>query len=146
MTSDRRLTRSLAGGCAPSDALIRARDQLLQTLDELEISGNVRSEMVLEPDEALAVIGNAQRARGIRNPAAFINERWRTYKRAARARAQRTPPASADFQAGVDLAALEYAWSRPPSVVTAAILDAMSAAIAKQGGCSTLLERPLAKP
>ena len=99
--------------------------------------------MILEPDEALDVIAKARRARGIRNLPAFVIQRWR----AARARGiRRHPPPAAALVSGVDLAALEYVWSRPETMVTAAVLKAMGAAIDRQGGCSTLHDGSFERP
>ena len=106
-----------------------------ELLDELEIVGAVRDEMTSQPLRALLIIESALRAQGVRNPAAFIIARWR----AARERRPAAPAPELELErVPPDLDALEYVWSRPPSVVGGLILKLLSVAIEKHGGYGAL--------
>jgi hypothetical protein len=108
--------------------------ELERRLDELEITGLVRREMLAEPERALLIVEAAGRARGVHNRAAFTIARWK-------ARAQ-TKPASApapELEAiPPTLESLEYLWGRRPTVVGDLILKLIAAALERHGGFRAL--------
>ncbi len=120
-----------------SDELDRLelRARLHGELDELAITGPVRDEMTDDPEAALRLVDRARRARGIRNPAAFLIAQWR-----ARRAPPAPPPRPAEpeiVEGPPDLDTLEHAWSLSPPVASL-VLKLLGAAIEKHGGYQQL--------
>jgi len=120
-----------------SDELVD-RARVSELLDALDISGPVSSDMLDHPGRAYAVLSHAQRARGVRNRAAFAIARWRS----SRPRPPAPPAADSEpVSEPPSLVALEHAWSLEPSPVGAAILRLMALALEKHGGFGPLQEQ-----
>jgi hypothetical protein len=114
---------------------LRARRDLYDALEDLEVAPSVRDEMVADPEAALKVLGGARQAKGVRNLAAFVTSRWKQYRARPRLPFQAPPPDPAEYVPGPPtLSALEYAWSRDPSPMMDALLAAMAASIGQHGG------------
>jgi hypothetical protein len=127
---------------------LRARERLIAQLDELEIIGRPRDEMLAEPERALAVIRSvldrAQTSgKRIKSPAALIISRWKqpalvsldARRRDAERAAVLADPLGPEHEAGPpDLDALEQAWSLDTSSLTTGLLKLMAAAYTRHGG------------
>lgn len=114
----------------------RARKRLGELLNELEITGTVREQMLAEPERALEVLGKATRARGIRNRAAFAITRWRQLQ--ARPEPPAPPLEPVLLGQPPDLDALEYVWSRPATVMTELVSKLQATSIERHGGFAAL--------
>lgn len=113
------------------------RNQVATAIDEFEILGQVRDEMLSDPDRALGVFARVKRATGIRKPAAFAVRLWQT-KTPAPTPAEPEPELELGPPA---LAALEFHWSQAGHAETPwhdALGRAMAAAIGSHGGCAAL--------
>jgi len=132
----------VAGSSLDSELELK-RNRVAVQADELEILGQVRDEMLSDPDRALGVFARVRRATGIRKPAAFAVRLWQTKTPAP------TTPATPEPELELGpptLAALEFHWSRddagqvPPSLTPwhDALGRAMAAAIGSHGGCTAL--------
>ena len=118
---------------------LRARRDLFPLLEELEIVGRVRKQMLAEPVAALAVLDHALLARGVRNRAAFAITRWRALReRAGVSLLPELEPEREREACPVDLDALEQAWSREPSFAGELVLRLIAAALHAHGGYAAL--------
>lgn len=112
--------------------------ELLEACDRIGVSSlTVRADMSSDPARALRVIAHAERARGIRNRAAFAVARWHRVTAPPAAAAAAAEPV--DVVGGApSLADLERAWSLEPSPAAAALLRLMALAFERHGGLSPL--------
>ena len=111
---------------------VLVRMDVYRLMDELQITGQIRDSMLMDPDRAKAVLEHARAAHSIRNPAAYANSLWR---QGYDPRDRYVPPEELDDEGGPpSLSALEFAWSRPPSLVGEALMDLMAVAVARHGG------------
>ena len=109
-------------------------ERALELLDDFGIIGRIREEMLAEPERALAILERARTGPGIRNPAAYSIARWR---------APRAAPPAPEPELAIDppdLDALEYVWSRPPTVVGELIVKLLAVALERHGGFEALRE------
>lgn len=111
--------------------------ELLEACDRIGVSSlTVRADMSSDPARALRVIAHAERARGIRNRAAFAVARWQVSAPPAAAAPVTAEP---EVVGGApSLADLERAWSLEPSPAAAALLRLMALAFERHGGLSPL--------
>jgi hypothetical protein len=120
-----------------SDPYVEVREEAFELASELGISGDLRLQMLAEPERAVAVLRHARSAPGVRNPAALAVVNWRNGFDPRRPpvveKAIELPP-----PAPPSLSALEYAWSLDRSEWAGLLLRSMSAAIALAGGFENL--------
>jgi len=100
-------------------------------LDALDIFGAMRSEMLGDPDRAFALVDMVKRQKGLRNPGGFAVARWRDGYGRLRAVPPAEPVELPDEPP--TLSAIEYAWSREPSIAMQACLTLMAAAVRRHG-------------
>lgn len=120
---------------------------ILALCDRLGItSAAVRSEMIGEPEVALAILRRVKRERGIHNPPAYATARFRGAVKRRQAEARARPSSEAGGLADVErlvaevapapprLADLELARALTPSKYRESVLRCMAAAVARFGG------------
>ena len=122
--------------------LARARllKRLGELLDELQITGSVRQEMLAEPERAVPVLEHARDAYGVRNPAAFAISLWRQRNviHLTDGTAVRFEP---EPDAPPDLAAIEQVWALDTEALRSGLLKVMAAALTRHGGIAAALTR-----
>lgn len=111
----------------------RTKLRLYELLEQLDITGRIRAEMVEEPERALRVLEAAIRARGARNRAALAVSRWQ----AEPFDAPRPLPQRIEVDEPPTLAALEHAWSTSPNVQQM-VLPLIARGIERHGGFQRL--------